>query len=238
MAEDRYLQNYVPHISKDSFDNEATQFLLQYCPEALATPMPVPIEEIAKKKLGLTILEERLTEDLSILGQMCFTKGLAEIYDKENDEYREILVKAGTMIVDPDTLNARNIGCKRNTQAHECVHWTKHRNYHFMAAARDDRTSHACRCPVTEKDYTYHKEWSDEDWMEWQANGIAPRILMPRETAIPVFESLYEKSATQPFVKEGYIPAKKWVIEQFAGFYQVSKQSAQIRLHELGCLNY
>ena len=110
MSNDRYLQSYVPHISKTSFDDKATEFLKKYYPDALVTPMPIPIEDIARKKIGLMIIEERLTEDLSILGQMCFTKGLAEIYDKENDEYREILVRGGTMIIDPDTLR-KNLGC-------------------------------------------------------------------------------------------------------------------------------
>ena len=140
MSNDRYLQSYVPHISKTSFDDKATEFLKKYYPDALVTPMPVPIEDIARKKIGLMIIEERLTEDLSILGQMCFTKGLAEIYDKENDEYREILVRGGTMIIDPDTLIERNLGCKRNTVSHECVHWTEHRNYHLMAAVKNSKT--------------------------------------------------------------------------------------------------
>jgi len=60
----------VPRISKAQFDDEATAFLSKYCPEALETPMAVPIKEIAKRKMGLTILERRLTEDFSILGQM------------------------------------------------------------------------------------------------------------------------------------------------------------------------
>ncbi len=63
MAKDRYLQSYVPHISKESFDDEAAAFLGKYYPEALATPMVIPIEKIAKEKLGLTIQEERNTEE-------------------------------------------------------------------------------------------------------------------------------------------------------------------------------
>jgi hypothetical protein len=236
LSNDRYLQNYVPHISKTSFDDKATEFLKKYYPEALVTPMPVPIEDIAKKKIGLMIIEERLTEDLSILGQMCFTKGLAEIYDKENDEYREILVRGGTMIIDPDTLIERNLGCKRNTVSHECVHWTEHRNYHLMAAVKNSKTSRACRCPAEQKSDQFTEQWDDEDWMEWQANGIAPRILMPHETVGSMFNRLVESSAKQPFIKAGLIPARTWIIEQIAGFYQVSKQSAQIRLCELGYL--
>jgi len=80
------LKDYVPRISKAEFDQEATKFLSTYYPEALVIPMAVPIEEIAKKKLGLTVVERRLTEDFSILGQMCFTGGLAERYFRGTDQ--------------------------------------------------------------------------------------------------------------------------------------------------------
>ena len=155
------LNDYVPHISKAEFDGEATRFLKQYCPEALETPMAVPIETIARKKMGLVVLERNLTEDLSILGQMCFTGGLAEIYDKAEDEYREIRVKAGTMIIDPDTEIKRNIGCKRNTISHECFHWDKHRFYHILAnAAGKKDTAVAFRCPSEVKDDRMRIGWS------------------------------------------------------------------------------
>lgn len=236
MSVTKILNDFVPHISKASFDDEATAFLAAYCPEALQTPMAVPIEDIAKKKLGLTVIERRLTEDFSVLGQMCFTGGLAEIYDRDNEEYREIKVKPGTMIIDPDTLIRRNLGSQRNTVSHECVHWTKHRNYHTMASVVDGRTAVAFRCPTDIKDEKFKEAWTDEDWMEWQANGIAPRILMPRETVGTAFERLGQESRNNPFIAANLMKPTRWIIEQMAALYQVSKQSAEIRLKELGHL--
>lgn len=232
------LNDYVPHISKAEFDGEATRFLKQYCPEALETPMAVPIETIARKKMGLVVLERNLTEDLSILGQMCFTGGLAEIYDKAEDEYREIRVKAGTMIIDPDTEIKRNIGCKRNTISHECFHWDKHRFYHILAnAAGKKDTAVAFRCPSEVKDDRTTADWTDEDWMEWQATSIAPRILMPKETVGIVVARLCDESKTDPFVATKLKSQMRWVVERLAAFYDVSKQSAEIRLVELGYLH-
>lgn len=46
------LNDYVPRISKAEFDDEATKFLSAYYPEALVSPMPVPIDEIARKSWG------------------------------------------------------------------------------------------------------------------------------------------------------------------------------------------
>lgn len=234
---DRFnLSVYVPHISKSDFNREASSFLAEYCPEALKTPMVVPIEQIAIDKLKLRIIEERLSEDLSILGQMCFTRGRVEIYNKAEDEYREIVVDAGTMLIDPDVIAKRGIGAKRNTVAHECVHWTKHRRYHIQSSlVGGDGIAH--RCPTLTKDERFSETWDDEDWMEWQANGIAPRILMPLETIDEVYDMMRRKSLENPFVARGLRPQNEWILEQFAGFYRVSRESAKIRLQELGYLS-
>ena len=231
------LSRYVPHIWKSELDQEATTFLSRYYPDALKQPMCVPIEHIAKEILCLRIVEHHLSEDLSILGQMCFTDGLAEIYDPENDEYREIFVKAGTMIIDPDTYAKRNLGSKRNTIAHECYHWFRHRQYHLMAAQLDGQIRPIYRCPIAPKNESQQKEWTDEDWMEWQANNVAPRILMPHETVGEIYEKMASESLHNAFVAKGIRPQSEWVIEQTAGFYMVSKQAAEIRLKELGYLS-
>lgn len=231
------LSLYVPHIRRVDLDSEATAFLRNYYPEALRTAMAVPIEMIARDILHLNIIERHLSEDLSILGQMCFTDGLAEIYDPINDEYREIMVTAGTMIVDPDTFAKRNLGSMRNTIAHECYHWFRHRRYHIMAAELESRVSPASRCPTEIKNEQYTNEWTDEDWMEWQANNVAPRILMPIETIDIVYRNMADESLKNQFVAKGLRPQSEWIIEQTAGFYRVSKQAAEIRLRELGYLS-
>lgn len=83
------------------------------------------------------------------------------------------------------------------------------------------------------KDEQFKDVWDDIDWLEWQANGIAPRILMPRETVEEAFQMIIDRSKKNPFVSAGFIPKSKWILEQFAGFYQVSQTSAAIRLTEL-----
>ncbi len=221
----------VHRYSKDMLDDVAAEFLTEYCPEALDEPMAVPILDIAKKKMGLTVCTEyRLSEDFSIFGQMCFTSGLATIYDKDEDEYRDIKVKRGTMFLDPDIILRRNQGCFNNTAAHECFHWYKHRNYHLYAKIIGSKKSIAFRCPVEEKDERYHDDWSDEDWMEWQANNAAPRILMPKATFIDAADEIISRgqavygSSLKPW----------WVVARLAELYDVSKQSAEIRMRELG----
>jgi len=226
--------NLVPIIRKEDFEKEATEFLSKYSLDSLERPSAVPITKIAVEKMGLKVLYHRLTEDFSVFGQMCFGSGKTEIYDNENDEYRLILVEKGTMIIDPDTYELRNLGCLNNTIAHESYHWYKHRAYHILRSTLDNETSVAMRCPVQQTNERFTEKWSDEDWMEWHANNIAPRILMPIQTVKLVFDKLYAKSKSIILVANGLTSTIEWVKERMADFYKVSKQSAGIRLKELG----
>jgi len=229
-----YVDNLslVPRISKSQFDHAAECFLMDTCKEALERPMPVPIVEIARKKLGLRVLTDyHLSEDLSILGMCCFTTGVVDVYDKEEDEFREMVVRRGTILIDPDTYFLRNLGCFDNTLSHECVHWHDHRFYHFAQAGVNQGTAIACRCPVESKDESTQQTWTDEDWMEWQANGIAPRILMPKKTFPQQIENIKRDIVS---VEGLHHLADKAIIKRAADFFRVSLQSATIRVEELG----
>lgn len=48
---------------------------------------------------------------------------------------------------------------------------------------------------------------------------------------------IVDRSRKNKFVSAGLISKSKWILEQFAGFYQVSQTSAAIRLTELGLLS-
>lgn len=223
----------IPRYSKEMLENVAVEFLKQYCPKVLERPMAVPIMDIAQNKMGLKVYTKyRLSEDFSVLGQMCFTSGIAEIYDKAEDEFREIEVSEGTMFIDPDTYLLRNKGCFNNTVAHECFHWYKHRNYYLYSTAANNTS--AFLCPTETKDEKSYTDWDDIDWIEWQANNAAPRILMPRVTFI---------DAANEIIDDGHYMygdglCDWWVVNKLAELYNVSKQSAEIRMNELGISIY
>jgi hypothetical protein len=123
-------KNIVPIIRKEQLDMEATRFLERYCPEALRTSMAVPIEQIVREKIGLTVMQgKRITNDFSLFGQICFSKGTVKVYDLLDDKYQEVDVQRGTIIIDAYTFWMRNIGCVNNTIAHEAFHWHRHRIY-------------------------------------------------------------------------------------------------------------
>ena len=65
---------------------------------------------------------------------------------------------------------------------HECVHWDK--DYKFFELQKLLNPEHqALSCAVVE-DYRYKPNQLEEELsgMEWQANSIAPKILIPEKT--------------------------------------------------------
>jgi Domain of unknown function (DUF955). len=227
------LSSNAPHICRDEFDKEALEFLDKYYPEALQRPVAVPILYVARHRMGLRVVEKRLTEDFSVLGQMCFTSGLTEIYDKEDGSYKMVKARYGTMIIDPDTIAKRNEGCRNNTIAHEAFHWHKHRDYHISISVVDPKKSARIRSVYNEYDESNKANWSDEDWMEWQARGIAPRILMPPEQFDETANRFFEENSRK-VSSHGTWYIHTAVVNSLADFFQVSKQSVEIRLSERG----
>jgi len=229
----KLTKSLVPIIPKDHLDTVATDFLNEYFSEALLYPAQIPIEEIATNKMSLKLERVSITDDLSILGQMFFSDGGAEVYLKETDEVIIKNVHKGTMFIDPNVSLVRNIGSERNTIAHECVHWYMHRQYHQLAAlAGNSSLAVASRCPVEEIKKNENK-WDDVDWMEWQANGIAPTILMPK---VHFINSVNKNMWYQKYLKRREEAMLDVLIAEIAEFYGVSKQSVSIRLKETGLI--
>ena len=225
------LASNAPHIRRDEFDKEALLFLGRYYPEALELPRAVPILYVARHRMGLRVVEKRLTEDFSVLGQMCFTSGLTEIFDKDDGSYRMVKARYGTMIIDPDTITKRNEGCKNNTIAHEAFHWYKHRDYHIAGSVVNPQKAIQIRSTFTTYDESIMENWSDEDWMEWQARGIAPRILMPPDQFDEMAHYFSNQLSNGTVVHNGS-HLHRSIVNNLANYFKVSKQSAEIRLQE------
>lgn len=224
----------VPILRKDDFELIATDFLSKYFSQAIYSPAVVPIEKIATQDMMLQIRRIHISEDLSILGQIFFNEGLTEIYLKDTDEIVYEKVERGTVFIDPDVIVTRNLGSERNTIAHECVHWYIHQAYHTMQILAGGDEAVAFKCPYKAPSDEFEMRWSNEDWMEWQANGIAPKILMPHEA----FRIFVQQHPLYTKIKNGdAVPTcLDLLITDAKEFFQVSKQSASIRLSELGLI--
>lgn len=224
-------ENIIPFIDVKTLDAEAESFLKEYYPDALDTPVPVPIEEIASK-MGLTVLKNyRLTEDFSIFGQICFEDMNVSVFDCENNQPQLVQVKAGTVFIDPDTFWQRNAGCVNNTLAHEIVHWHKHRWYPALCKLLNEKLEIACRCPTNMSYPKTSLEWTNLQSIEWQANKLAPRILMPAKTFRQKVEELYRMDSCS--ISEDNDEKLKNIVQELGEFYKTHVYFTHLLHHNL-----
>ena len=227
---DKYSGELVPIISRDAFENEATKFLEKYYPLALQEPVPVPIRKIAED-MGLLIIEDSLlSSELDIFGLVVFEDG--NIKDKN----KNIVIrnaKCGTVLIDPRVYYERTLGTVNFTIAHECFHWYRHQPYHALMKmlGANDELGKIIQCSIGSNAKDSEK-WKAVDWMEWQANGVAPHILMPTNTAKIKISELVEKYHIHFDGTDGYQIEE--MISELADFYGLSKQAVKMRIREMG----
>jgi hypothetical protein len=181
--------------------------------------------------MGLKVLEANLSKNLVIFGMMVFGDCSMVYFDRESGDYQSTLIERGTIIVDPNVYFERNLGCVNNTIIHECVHWYYHKKYHELVRLYDP-SALLVSCRVHESSRDADKR-TDVEWMEWHANAIAPRILMPKATtAMKIRELEQQYLGIHPSASTREI--LEYTILELADFFGVSKQAAKIRLLDLG----
>jgi len=227
----RLTRTLIPYISSKRLDEVAEDFLRKYYPLALLQPMALPVEEVAKK-MGLHIIEASISKTKTTFGQVYFSDSEINVYDRSSDSYIPMNVTAGTIIVDPEVFFMRSIGSKNNTIIHECVHWDKHKRY-FELRKLFDNSLQSISCCVVEGTPVDEKKRSDVHWMEWQANALAPRILMPATMTKKKIEELLLQYHVE-FGRAGEAQIMEMVIMQLSEIFQVSLFAAKMRAIDLG----
>ncbi|HHX72103.1 MAG TPA: ImmA/IrrE family metallo-endopeptidase [Clostridiales bacterium] len=221
------------NINRDNYDEVAADFLTHYgCAQYLTTPMAVPIFDIARKRMFLTVYtNQQLSDNGDILGTIAFFDGEVDVYDPGTKSYIGFSVKKGTVLVD---CTIDNEGRGNNTMAHECVHWHIHRNYFNNLRRKAADSDIAFRCPTRISDGD--DATRDEERMEKQARGIAPRILMPKKSTQIKLQELF---ASHSIPKDGKhrIAVLTEIVDELAEFYHVSKVSAKYRMVDLGFMS-
>ena len=219
----------VPIIYKEQLESVATDFLRRHYPEALKTPMAIEPQVLAEK-MGLTVEMREITKDFSVFGQLYFHDCDAVFYDEDSDEMVQTHVDARTIIVDPKAFFLRNLGSVNNTIVHECVHWELHRKAFELERLYNESVS-KIQCETVGGIKNNHHEATD--WMEWQANSLAPRIQMPLgmfKTKAFEFIKRFSKELGTSEVVEVMEP----VIDALATFFGVSRLAAKIRMIDVG----
>lgn len=219
----------VPIIHKEDLEKEAEAFLRKYYKEALLQPMWIDPVELARR-MQLTVLRHRISEDMAIFGQIYFCETDAKLYDDDKGCEVKEHVLPGTIVVDPSVAFQRNLGAYNNTIVHECVHWALHKKAFALEQLFNAEASQI-KCKVVGGIEGQEKD--DTKWMEWQANALAPRIQMPlamfkRQAAATVKKyrdqlGIFELCELMPFV-----------IEDLATFFMVSRTAAKLRMIDAG----
>lgn len=220
-------------IGANRLDDYATKFLKKYCEEALATPMPLPIEDMLQKA-KLTVQTASLSRNLDIFGCCMLLDGYVRVYDSEKQDYVPTFYPAGTLLFDPDSEWAYGEGCKRNTLIHEMVHWDKDQTY-FKILERKNRKAkeelYPIMCRQSRRNFEppsrKRTKQNEVEWLEWQAHKLAPRVLMPKAMFVKKAEELLN----------GKIETCDNLVDALADFFKVSRTSTKIRLIEVGLEN-
>ncbi|HEM3512534.1 ImmA/IrrE family metallo-endopeptidase [Streptococcus suis] len=202
-------KDLIPYISSSRYDNEAELFLREVYPEALDKPMPIDAFDVALR-LQLEAKPYRFDSCSQILGRTYFDK----VKDEEVDGG---VIAEGTVLYD---TNHGNTGRLNNTIIHECFHWYKHRHYFSLKKLLES------------DEKVYDDESGATLWLERQAKAVTPRILMPKEMFLKKAQSLLNERLVE--ANGPYLLMLQETISDLADFFQVSRQSAKIRLVELG----
>ncbi len=227
--EDALTKYLVPYIYSKDLDAHAERFLKKYCPKSLEVPMRLPIDEVLDA-MQLSVHFAPLQD--GTFGRTYFNNATVEIYNEEH-EVVSADIKEGTILVNPDAFFMRNIGSARNTVIHECVHWDKHYKFFELQKLINPKLSNIS-CAVVEKYDKAPDALSEElSWMEWQANALAPKILIPAKTGRAKFIEIYTSlSKSMPDTPNAELV--EYTVKQFAEFFDVSEVAAKIRAIELG----
>lgn len=226
----------VPIIPYDKLETVANEILQEYFHEALRVPMrgqaAVWVDPtVLVERMGLKIKSQRIRSDSSVFGQIYFYDTDTEMYDAETDEDAPIHIEGRTIVVDPQMYLLRNLGSINNTIIHECVHWHKHRKAFRLEQLFNETASHIS-CEVL-GDASSGISNKSTHYMETQANQLAPRIQMPKESFSIKAKEYIAHYMRQTGAKHP-VDVMEMVICSLEQDFGVSRQAAKIRLVELG----
>lgn len=219
----------VPVINKNQLDDIAEQFLRDHYKKALLEPMWVDPLELANA-MGLTVRYENITKDGSIFGRSFFYDCETELYNATTDTMYKVTIPTKTILVDKRAAFLMVLGAVNNTIVHECVHWDKHKKAFALARLYDKELSNiGCRVVGG---IAGNKRDAIE-WMEWQANALAPRIQMPLTMFKKKVDQLVSKYRREMKAYD-MIDIIEPIIDELVLAFGVSRLAAKIRMLDAG----
>ena len=235
----RTKHNSVPVLSKPEIEIIGERFIRDFCPEALETPQAIDVEGFIECYLGMTIDYQYLSNDGRYLGMTVFNDtDKVIIYDPIHNRADYLHADARTVIIDNTLVTDHSVASQRHryryTMGHEGGHDIFHSSYYYFNPNQmsifdslgDERVPMVqCRINSFSKatESRNSKQWTDDDWMEWQANYFSSVLLMPKRTVKMLADDLKGRPYSDELIIKGVVDT-----------FDVSTEAATYRCRELG----
>lgn len=227
----RKKNNGVPILSKSELEDMAENFIRDFNPDALKTPMEIDIDSFAQNYLRLNQDFQYLSHNGMYLGMIVFNDSDIPVYIPQINRAEYIKAKAGTIIIDNNLLAESQEQRYRYTMGHECGHDIFHKSYfafdpnQITMFVGKQKPMIQCREISLNSKAKPVDQWTDKDRMEWQANYFSSALLMPKSMVSKLIESVTNKNTLSIHAKRVY---------EMIRTFNVSAQAAEYRLRELG----
>ena len=218
----------VPILSAESIDRYATRMVEEFLPCGTEVPVAIDIDRFITEYAELELEEDLLSHDGHRLGMFVFeaTDSLP-IWCEERQRAEERSVKARTVLIDSRKQTEAGV---RFTKAHECGHALFHnmvyRRRPELLMLREDKST------LGRFERRNTENWTEINWMDWQANNFASCLLMPRPMVEKAIEQMRKINWVDAF------DFREARIAEICRVFQVSQAMAEIRLNKLGLLDY
>lgn len=231
----RRKPSLAPLLRRDEIERIALGMLSDYKPELLSNPQEVDIEDFTQNYLMAHHDYQFLSNNGVYLGMTIFdASDKVVVYNPKTEQAEYISEEANTIIIDKGLLGKAEEHRYRFTVGHEAGHVALPHAGFFRKQAYDtskEQTAVACRelgtFSFTEKG---PETWTDEEWIEWQADVFASALLMPEPMVRKVAGNVMEHDAGI----FGEASTKIHTVHTVQRIFNVSKAAAENRLRRLG----
>ncbi|HEM6302248.1 TPA: hypothetical protein U2D09_000414 [Streptococcus suis] len=220
----------IPYMSREDYDKASQLVLRKYYPEYTNQQPSVNVDTMTiASRMGLNVIFLNVSEvNEQQRAMVKFDKEPVRVFDIDTGEIFDYVPEVGDLIVDAKLMDPSRVGELNNTILHECVHWEFHWQHFAFKRLLADYYGSTDLIPLNLVND------NPEYAMECQAKGIAPRILMPKDSVEKLVISTMGEYSYLGFSNVSELRLLASAVDKVVEVYQASRQSAKIRLQELG----
>lgn len=223
----RLSANLVPVIKTVDLPYYVNRFMNKYDIDGI-----VDIDDVVDK-MGLTIIDAFTLKPVKgnrIKGLVCISNGTVEV------EECTLNVHEGTILIDK-SLKDKSLGSYRFVVLHECVHYDLHKEFLTVRKQLMDinaeSNNYEMDIPraIIDDIVKNDNQYSCESKVEWQANNIAGRVLVPSEMLVSELSKKYEEY--DYFNADNKESILRVIASDLADLFGASKEEICIRMKQV-----